>query len=149
MSRKRKENGLLDRLKNDPGLDKDKNMRREYLALAKIYTDDFEQNLNKTSMELDNMYYDLDIGVDTWKAFLEYPLVDTYLEAFRNEKMLAEADSRIMSGDNPQHALKVREEISKRGKVTDRSNFVLMFLPDIRGYGDYEIQEITNNTGDE
>ena len=41
--------------------------------------------------------------------------------------MLTAADSAIMAG-NPQHALRVKEEIRKQTGEEDRSNFVIFFF---------------------
>lgn len=139
---KRKENVLVKKLKTDPELGKDSERKMLFLSLARTYTDDLEVNLERTSMDLATIYADMGIDYDTWREFLFYPLVQTYLEDFRSEKMLSQADAQIMSGNNPQHALKVKEDIRKRGGEEDRSNFIVFFIPDLGGEEDAEVQII-------
>lgn len=144
MSKNKKDNELIKRLKADPELAKDPSRRMTFLSLAKVYTDSLEQNLNLNSMDLSNAYMDLGISMDEWREFLFFPIVKTYIDNFKTEKMLSTADAAIMSG-NPQHALKVKEEIRKQTGEEDRSNFVVFFLPDIEGEGKGNVQEVEAN----
>lgn len=142
---KKKDNVLVQKLRQDPELNKDADRKMLFLSLARTYTDDLEANLERTSMDLATVYEHMGIDFDTWREFLLYPLVKTYLEDFRSEKMLAQADAQIMSGNNPQHALKVKEDIRRRGGDEDRSNFVVFFVPASGGNEDDEVQIITSD----
>lgn len=142
---KKKDNVLVQKLRQDPELNKDADRKMLFLSLARTYTDDLEANLERTSMDLATVYEYMGIDFDTWREFLLYPLVKTYLEDFRSEKMLAQADAQIMSGNNPQHALKVKEDIRRRGGDEDRSNFVVFFVPELGGDEDAEVQIITSD----
>lgn len=142
---KKKDNALVQKLRQDPELNKDADRKMLFLSLARTYTDDLEANLERTSMDLATVYEYMGIDFDTWREFLLYPLVKTYLEDFKSEKMLAQADAQIMSGNNPQHALKVKEDIRRRGGDEDRSNFVVFFVPELGGDEDAEVQIITSD----
>lgn len=144
MSKNKKDNELVRRLKQDNELAKDPSRRMTFLSLAKVYTDSLEQNLEFNSMDLSNVYMDLGISADEWREFLFFPIVKTYIDNFKTEKMLSAADTAIMGG-NPQHALKVKEDIRKRSGEEDRSNFVIFFLPDIEGEGKENVQEVEAN----
>lgn len=139
---KRQQNALILRLQNDPELAKDPDRKMLYISMARLYIEDLQNNLSRTSMELEGMYMDFGVNYDQWREFLFYPLVKTYIDDLKSEKMLSMADKQIMSGENPQHALKVKEDIRKRGGEEDRSNFVVFFLPDGEIEGGDSVQKI-------
>ena len=65
---KKVENQLVSLLKADEKLAKDQKM--SYLAIANLFLENFDKNIDKTSIELNK---DIPIGIDTWKEFLNYP----------------------------------------------------------------------------
>ena len=71
---KKKDNVLLEQIKNDENLKKKENreQRMSYISLATLFMDKFDENINKTSIEMNNT---IPVGVDTWKDFLNYPVV--------------------------------------------------------------------------
>ena len=73
-----KENELISKIKEDNNLSKQQKM--SYISIANIYLSNFDDYINKTSVELDK---EVPIGIDTWKDFLNYPIVRKYIQSFR------------------------------------------------------------------
>ena len=95
---KRKDNVLLELIKNDDNLKKKENREQKmsYISLATLFMEKFDENINKTSIEMNNT---IPVGVDTWKEFLNYPVVRKYIQSFRDEKIMSVADSGLMEGN--------------------------------------------------
>lgn len=117
------ESKLLTALKEDTKLDRDKKM--EYISMANLFLMKFEENLNKTSIELNN---DNPLGVDNWKEFLNYPVVRSYIKSFRDEQIMQVADIGLMAGDK--NAVSIKKAMDNNGVNINNSQIVLIRLPE-------------------
>ena len=124
---KKKQNVLLDLIKNDDNLKKKENREQKlsYLSLATLFMDNFGDNINKTSIEMDEVH---PLGVDTWKDFLNYPVVRKYIQSFKDEKIMNVADTGLMEGDK--NAVSIKKSMEGRGPAINNSNIILMRLPE-------------------
>lgn len=124
---KKKQNVLLDLIKNDDNLKKKENREQKlsYLSLATIFMDNFGDNINKTSIEMDEVH---PLGVDTWKDFLNYPAVRKYIQSFKDEKIMNVADTGLMEGDK--NAVSIKKSMEGRGPAINNSNIILIRLPE-------------------
>lgn len=120
---KRKESQLITAIKEDKKLDND--IRLEYLSMANIFLKDLKNNLNKTSLELEE---DTPLGVDIWREFLNYPVVRKYIQSFKDEQITGIADAGLMKGDKD--AVNIKKVMQDRGPVVNNSNIVLIRLPE-------------------
>ena len=124
---KQKNNVLLDLIKNDEKLKLKENREQKmsYISLATIFMEKFNENINKTSIEMNNT---VPVGVDTWKDFLNYPVVRKYIQSFRDEKIMNTADTGLMEGDK--NAVNIKKAMENRGPTINNSNIVLIRLPE-------------------
>lgn len=124
---KKKNNVLLDLIKKDETLNKKENREQKmsYLSLATLFMEKFDENINKTSIEMNNS---IPVGVDTWKEFLNYPVVRKYIQSFRDEKIMNVADSGLMEGNK--NAVNIKKAMEDRGPVINNSNIVLIRIPE-------------------
>ena len=124
---KKKNNVLLDLIKKDETLNKKENREQKmsYLSLATLFMEKFDENINKTSIEMNNT---IPVGVDTWKEFLNYPVVRKYIQSFRDEKIMNVADSGLMEGNK--NAVNIKKAMEDRGPVINNSNIVLVRIPE-------------------
>ena len=124
---KKKNNVLLDLIKNDENLKKKENREQKmsYLSLATLFMEKFDENINKTSIEMNNS---IPVGVDTWKEFLNYPVVRKYIQSFRDEKIMNTADSGLMEGNK--NAVNIKKAMEGRGPAINNSNIILVRIPE-------------------
>ena len=124
---KKKNNVLLDLIKKDETLNKKENREQKmsYLSLATLFMEKFDENINKTSIEMNNT---IPVGVDTWKEFLNYPVVRKYIQSFRDEKIMNVADTGLMEGDK--NAVNIKKAMENRGPVINNSNIILIRIPE-------------------
>ena len=124
---KKKTNVLLDLIKNDENLKKPENREQKmsYISLATIFMEKFDENINKTSIEMNNS---IPVGVDTWKEFLNYPVVRKYIQSFRDEKIMNVADTGLMEGDK--NAVNIKKAMENRGPAINNSNIILIRIPE-------------------
>ncbi len=124
---KKKQNVLLDLIKNDDNLKKKENreQRMSYISLATLFMEKFDENINKTSIEMNNT---IPLGVDTWKEFLNYPVVRKYIQSFRDEKIMNVADTGLMEGDK--NAVNIKKAMENRGPAINNSNIILIRIPE-------------------
>lgn len=124
---KKKNNVLLDLIKKDETLNKKENREQKmsYLSLATLFMEKFDENINKTSIEMNNS---IPVGVDTWKEFLNYPVVRKYIQSFRDEKIMNVADSGLMEGNK--NAVNIKKAMEDRGPVINNSNIILIRIPE-------------------
>lgn len=124
---KKKDNVLLEQIKNDENLKKKENrdQRMSYISLATLFMEKFDENINKTSIEMNNT---VPVGVDTWKDFLNYPVVRKYIQSFRDEKIMNIADKGLMDGNK--NAVSIKKSMEDRGPVINNSNIILIRLPE-------------------
>lgn len=117
------ESKLLTALKEDTKLDRETKMA--YISMANLFLMKFEENLNKTSIELNN---DNPLGVDNWKDFLNYPVVRSYIKSFRDEQIMQVADIGLMAGDK--NAVSIKKVMDNNGVNINNSQIVLIRLPE-------------------
>lgn len=124
---KQKNNVLLDLIKNDDNLKKKENreQRMSYISLATLFMEKFDENINKTSIEMNNT---IPVGVDTWKDFLNYPVVRKYIQSFRDEKIMNVADTGLMEGNK--NAVNIKKAMEDRGPTINNSNIILIRIPE-------------------
>ena len=124
---KQKNNVLLDLIKNDDNLKKKENREQKmsYISLATLFMEKFDENINKTSIEMNNT---IPVGIDTWKDFLNYPVVRKYIQSFRDEKIMNVADSGLMEGNK--NAVNIKKAMENRGPAINNSNIILIRLPE-------------------
>lgn len=124
---KKKDNVLLEQIKNDENLKKKENreQRMSYISLATLFMEKFDENINKTSIEMNNT---IPVGVDTWKDFLNYPVVRKYIQSFRDEKIMNIADKGLMDGNK--NAVSIKKSMEDRGPVINNSNIILIRIPE-------------------
>lgn len=124
---KRKNNVLLELIKNDENLKKKENREQKmsYLSLATLFMEKFDENINKTSIEMNNT---IPVGVDTWKDFLNYPVIRKYIQSFRDEKIMNVADTGLMEGDK--NAVNIKKAMENRGPTINNSNIILIRIPE-------------------
>lgn len=124
---KQKNNVLLDLIKNDDNLKKKENreQRMSYISLATLFMEKFDENINKTSIEMNNT---IPVGVDTWKDFLNYPVVRKYIQSFRDEKIMNVADTGLMEGNK--NAVNIKKAMESRGPAINNSNIILIRIPE-------------------
>lgn len=124
---KKKNNVLLDLIKKDETLNKKENREQKmsYLSLATLFMEKFDENINKTSIEMNNS---IPVGVDTWKEFLNYPVVRKYIQSFRDEKIMNVADSGLMEGNK--NAVNIKKAMEGRGPAINNSNIILIRIPE-------------------
>lgn len=123
----KKENQLLVRLREDEKLDKTTKM--SYISIANIYLDNFDENINKTSIDMNKEY---PLGIDTWKDFLNYPIVRQYIQSFRDEQISQIADKGLMEGDKD--AVSIKKVMQDKGPTINNSNIVVIRLPERRDF---------------
>lgn len=128
---KQKNNVLLDLIKNDDNLKKKENREQKmsYLSLATLFMEKFDENINKTSIEMNNT---IPVGIDTWKDFLNYPVVRKYIQSFRDEKIMNVADSGLMEGNK--NAVNIKKAMENRGPVVNNSNIILIRIPEKQNF---------------
>lgn len=117
------ESKLINNIRNDIKLtDDEKNI---FEVMASFFVIDFENNIKKTSIELNREYEDF--SIDDWFNFINYPCVRSYIMAFKNEVMMNMADKGIIAGDRG--AVSVKKALE--GNVnTNNSNFIIVRVPD-------------------
>lgn len=122
---KKKDNVLLDLIKKDDNLKKNREQRMSYISLATLFMEKFDENINKTSIEMNNT---IPVGVDTWKDFLNYPVVRKYIQSFRDEKIMNVADTGMMEGNK--NAVNIKKAMEGRGPAINNSNIILIRIPE-------------------
>ena len=124
---KKKQNVLLDLIKNDDKLKMKENREQKmsYISLATLFMENFGDNINKTSIEMNEVY---PLGVDTWKDFLNYPVVRKYIQSFKDEKIMNVADTGLMEGDK--NAVNIKKAMEGRGPAINNSNIILIRIPE-------------------
>lgn len=123
----KKSNVLLENLKKDENLNKkeNKDLKMSYLSLCQLFMDNFGENLNKTSIEMNEEY---PLGVDTWKDFLNYPIVRKYIQSYKDEKITKVADKGLMDGDK--NAVGIKKVMQDRAPAINNSNIILIRVPE-------------------
>lgn len=122
------ENKLITLLKNDEKLKEDPEYRMGMISMASMFLEDLSDNIYKTSIEMNlKIPY---FSVDTWKDFLNYPVVRKYIKSFRDEKINMVADQGLAEGDKS--AVSIKKAMQEGGPQVNNSNIVLIRLPEKR-----------------
>lgn len=116
---------LSDLIKNDERLKEDSDLKMLLLSMSSMYLDDFSNNLNRTSLELNDIY-EL-FSIDDWKTFLNYPIIRKYINGFKNEKINSAIDSGVLEGKIGALTLKKALQDDANG---NNSAIILMRLPE-------------------
>lgn len=120
------ENKLITLLKNDEKLKEDPEYRMGMISMASMFLEDLSDNIYKTSIEMSlKIPY---FSVDTWKDFLNYPVVRKYIKSFRDEKINMVADQGLAEGDKS--AVSIKKVMQDGGPQVNNSNIVLIRLPE-------------------
>lgn len=120
------ENKLITLLKNDEKLKEDPEYRMGMISMASMFLEDLSDNIYKTSIEMNlKIPY---FSVDTWKDFLNYPVVRKYIKSFRDEKINMVADQGLAEGDKS--AVSIKKAMQDGGPQVNNSNIVLIRLPE-------------------
>lgn len=109
-------------LRADTKLDKETKM--EYLSMANLFLQNFDKYINYTSIDMNK---EIPLGIDTWKEFLNYPVVRKYIKSFKDEQIEKIADTGLMQGDKG--AVSIKKVMQESGPVVNNSNIVLIRLP--------------------
>lgn len=115
--------GLVQSIMNDQNLTE--TQRLEYVSLAEQFSDDFKENMYKTSIELNDLY---PFGMDIWQKFLSHPSVRKYVDAYKNEQIRKNIDVALRSGDKD--AIQIKKEMERESGKSTFENFVVFRLPE-------------------
>lgn len=127
------ENELVKTLQKDEKLREKPDFRMQIITMAKIFVEDFANNMYKTSIELHSLPGEYGFySIDAWREFLNYPIVSKYIKAFRDEKVNMMADQGLAEGDKA--AVSIKKAIQEGGPAINNSNIVLIRLPEKRDW---------------
>lgn len=119
------ESVLIKNLRSDEKLNENPGRKMEFVSMATMFLEDFAHNMYRTSIEMyDKIPY---YSIDMWREFLNYPVVRKYIKVFVDEKIKANADQGLASGDK--NSLGIRK-VLEGSSNTDNSNIVLIRLPE-------------------
>jgi hypothetical protein len=119
----KKNNQLIEMIQGDEKLSSEERM--SYVSLANLFLEKFDEYINYTSLEMNKH---IPLGVDTWRDFLNYPIVRKYIQSFKDEQISSIADKGLMEGDK--NAVGIKKVVQERGPVINNSNIVLIRLPE-------------------
>ncbi len=119
-----KEKQLIRLIHEDTKLNSEEKMM--YAAMADLFLQDLKDNLNKTSIELNEKY--IDMTIDEWREFLTVPVIRKYIQGFKDEQISTMADTGLMKGDKD--AVGIKKVMAAQGPIVNNSNIVLIRLPD-------------------
>ena len=121
---------------NDGSLKEDKAKRLLFKSYAVMFSEDMIENLDLTSIELDDKYK-TDNPV-SWRRFLNHPSVKKFIDGFLNERAEKAAMKQIGEGSTRAvEALKIKEMVDSKQEKEDNSQMIVVFLPQKR-YKTYE-----------
>lgn len=121
---------------NDGSLKDDKEKRLLYKSFAVMFAEDMINNLDLTSIELDDKYKTE--NPVNWRKFLNHPSIKKFIDGFLNERAEKAAMRQIGEGSTRAvEALKIKEMVDSKQDKEDNSNVVVVFLPQKR-YKTYE-----------
>ena len=120
------ESKLIQDLRNDEKLRENPDKRMAFIAMASFYLEDFAENMYKTSIELYEKipFY----SMDSWREFLNYPIVRKYIKSFKDEKINIIADQGLAEGDKS--AVSIKKAIQEGGPQVNNSNLILIRVPE-------------------
>ena len=100
--------------------------KRTYEAMANVYLDDFQNNINKSSLQLAQLYPEYD--ADMWMDWEEYAPISKYIKRFRNDALRKVNENALMTGDGT-GAVSVRKLLDKDNNEANM-RFVVFRLAD-------------------
>ena len=131
MAKNKEENreyGLIEVIDKDGSLEKDEKL--EFKSLARLFQQDFEENIRRTSIQIDDAYETNKPSM--WRKFLHHTSIKNFIDDYLYEDMEKQA-IKAMGGENgfkeSNKALKVKKVIDEKRKGEDNSNFVVVMLP--------------------
>lgn len=127
--KEKRESKLIIDLRADKNLAKNKDKKEEFIGLAYVFLENLKDNLNKTSLELDEK---TPVGVDLWREWLNYPIIRSYLQQFKDEKIENIVDSGLMRGDK--NLVGIKKILDNNGPQVNNSNIVLIRLPERKDF---------------
>lgn len=127
--KEKRESKLIIDLRADKNLAKNKDKKEEFIGLAYVFLENLKENLNKTSLELDEK---TPVGVDLWREWLNYPIIRSYLQQFKDEKIENIVDSGLMRGDK--NLVGIKKILDNNGPQVNNSNIVLIRLPERKDF---------------
>lgn len=115
----------------DGSLKDDKDKKMLFKSLAVMFSGDLVENLDLTSIELDEKYGTSNpVG---WRKFLNHSSVKRFVDSFLNERAEKAAMKQIGGGSSKaSEALKIKEMVDSKTYKEDNSNIVVVFLPQKR-----------------
>jgi hypothetical protein len=115
----------------DGSLKEDSDKRLLFKSYAVMFSEDLINNLDLTSIELDEKYQ-TDNPV-SWRKFLNHSSVKKFIDGFLNERAEKMAMKQIGEGSSKtSESLKIMERVDSRQDKEDNSNMVVVFLPQKR-----------------
>ena len=121
------ENELSKLLLADKQLKENTDLRQLYLTYSGLFVSNLNENLDKTSLELDEEYQTR--NPSSWQKFLRYPVVKKFIDGFIDERSERSANKAIGTDMKARDAIKVKEQVEQKQKGDDNSNILVMFLP--------------------
>lgn len=124
---KQQQSKLITLIQKDEKIDKEQRM--SYVSMATLFLEKFDEYINKTSIDMNK---EIPLGIDTWRDFLNYPVVRQYIQSFRDEQISQIADEGLMKGDK--NAIGIKKVMQDKGPIVNNSNIVLIRLPEKREF---------------
>lgn len=97
----------------------------KYLSMAELFLPELKQNLNRTSIELSELYPEYQL--EDWMEFLAVPVVSKYLQTLRNESISRNAEQAMTEGSLAGAKLK---QIVDASSASINSRYIIFRLPD-------------------
>lgn len=114
---------LLVLINEDKNLDSDTKLI--YINMAKNLLRNFKDNINKTSLELNEIF---PVGMDIWQDFLSYPVIRKYTQSFKDEQINIFMDKGLMEGSRD--AMMLKKSMIGMSNGIDNSNIILIRVND-------------------
>ena len=96
-----------------------------YISIFYFFLFFFDKYFHLTSILLNK---EIPLGIDTWKDFLNYPIVRKYIQSFKDEQISQIADKGLMQGDK--NAVSIKKVMQDKGPIVNNSNIVLIRIPE-------------------
>lgn len=97
----------------------------KYLSMAELFLPELKKNLNRTSIELSELYPEYQL--EDWMEFLAVPVVSKYLQTLRNESISRNAEQAMTEGSLAGAKLK---QIVDASSASINSRYIIFRLPD-------------------
>lgn len=110
-------------LYNSTMIDQDK--KEKYLDMAETFLEDLKLNINKTSIDLSEMYPQY--SSEDWMEWLTFPAVSKYVNGYRKERITREAEIAMTKGSVG--AAKIKDIVTSKDSDIN-SRYVVFRLPD-------------------